>query len=443
MSLLSIFKGNRVVLPLACSAAVAMLAINEVAYWNSSQAAKKSLSVVATQKLINQLHIRTLEAETGQRGFLLTGRKEYIQPYEESLGKIAQSFVQLQVLYQDYPDEIQILQELKTVTESKLVEMAQTIDLQNKGQAQASLDLVLSDRGWKKMQRMRELSDALILNEESNLLKSQDHMLSSLMLNRIGVALLAALSLIALTLYLRQTQQIKQQQHELKQLAGLERDQLEITVRSRTKQLTELARYLQTAREDERSRLARNLHDDLGALLTSAKLDAARIKSRAGTQSPELNELLAHLVGNLNSSVALGRRIIEDLRPSALSNLGLVATLDILAREFAESSGLQVHGTFEVVNLPPESELMVYRLMQEACTNILKYAKATNVWMDLGLHDCVVTASVRDDGVGFDTSAKLSASYGLLGMRYRVEAANGILTITSEPGAGTLVQAQL
>ncbi len=443
MSLLSIFKGNRVVLPLACSAAVAMLAINEVAYWNSSQAAKKSLSVVATQKLINQLHIRTLEAETGQRGFLLTGRKEYIQPYEESLGKIAQSFVQLQVLYQDYPDEIQILQELKTVTESKLVEMAQTIDLQNKGQTQASLDLVLSDSGWKKMQRMRELSDALILNEESNLLKSQDHMLSSLMLNRIGVALLAALSLIALTLYLRQTQQIKQQQHELKQLAGLERDQLEITVRSRTKQLTELARYLQTAREDERSRLARNLHDDLGALLTSAKLDAARIKSRAGTQSPELNELLAHLVGNLNSSVALGRRIIEDLRPSALSNLGLVATLDILAREFAESSGLQVHGTFEVVNLPPESELMVYRLMQEACTNILKYAKATNVWMDLGLHDCVVTASVRDDGVGFDTSAKLSASYGLLGMRYRVEAANGILTITSEPGAGTLVQAQL
>lgn len=184
MSLLSIFKGNRVVLPLACSAAVAMLAINEVAYWNSSQAAKKSLSVVATQKLINQLHIRTLEAETGQRGFLLTGRKEYIQPYEESLGKIAQSFVQLQVLYQDYPDEIQILQELKTVTESKLVEMAQTIDLQNKGQTQASLDLVLSDSGWKKMQRMRELSDALILNEESNLLKSQDHMLSSLMLNR-------------------------------------------------------------------------------------------------------------------------------------------------------------------------------------------------------------------------------------------------------------------
>lgn len=443
MSLLSILKGNRLVLPLACSAAVAMLVINELAYWNSSQAAEKSLSVVATQKIINQLHTRTLEAETGQRGFLLTGRKEYIQPYEDSLDQIKQSFVQLQARYQDNPDQLKIVQELRTVTESKLAEMALTIDLQEKGDAQASLDLVLSDSGWQKMQRMRALSDTLVSNEEGNLLKSQDDMLSSLMLNRAGVALLAALSLIALTLYLRQSLQLKQQQLEQQRLIGLERDQLEITVRSRTKQLTELARYLQTAREDERSRLARNLHDDLGALLTSAKLDAARIKSRAGTQSPELNELLAHLVGNLNSSVALGRRIIEDLRPSALNNLGLVATLEILAREFSESSGLQVHGTFEVVSLPPESELMVYRLMQEACTNILKYAKATNVWMDLSLRDGVLTASVRDDGVGFDTSAKLSASYGLLGMRYRVEAANGVLTITSEPGAGTLVQAQL
>lgn len=443
MSLLTVLKGNRLVLPLACSAALAMLAINEFAYWNSSQAAEKSLSVVATQKIINQLHTRTVEAETGQRGYLLTGRKEYLQPYEESLGQIKQGFLQLQTRYLNQPDQIKILQELREVTESKLAEMALTIDLQKKGQPQASLDMVLSDSGWKKMQRMRTLSDALVVNEDNNLLKSRDHMLSSLMLNRIGVALLAALSLIALILYLRQSLQLKHQQLELQRLVGLERDQLEMTVRSRTKQLTELARYLQTTREDERSRLARNLHDDLGALLTSAKLDAARIKSRAATDSPETNNLLAHLVGNLNSSIALGRKIIEDLRPSALNNLGLVATLEILAREFADSSGLQVHGKFEAVSLPQESELMVYRLMQEACTNILKYAQATNVWMELGVRDAVVTASVRDDGVGFDTAAMLGTSYGLLGMRYRVEAANGVLTISSELGNGTLVQAQI
>ncbi len=436
-------KDNRVVLPLACSAALAMLAVNEFAYWNSSKAAAESLSVVATQKIINQLHTRTLEAETGQRGYLLTGRKEYLQPYEDSLSQINVGFVQLQARYQHHPDQMKILQELQEITNSKLAVMAVTIDLQKKNQAQASLDLVLSYSGWQKMQRMRALSDALVMNEESNLLKSQNHMLNSLMLNRAGIALLAALSLTALILYLRQSLQLKHQQLGLQQLIALERDQLEVTVSSRTRQLTELARYLQTTREDERSRLARNLHDDLGALLTSAKLDAARIKSRVATDSPETNSLLAHLVGNLNSSIALGRKIIEDLRPSALNNLGLVATLEILSREFAESSGLQVHGQFEVVDLPPESELMVYRLMQEACTNILKYAKATNVWMQLRVQDAVVTASVRDDGVGFDTSAMLGMSYGLLGMRYRVEAANGVLTINSKLGVGTLVQAQI
>lgn len=436
-------KDNRVVLPLACSAGLAMLAVNEFAYWNSSKAAAESLSVVATQKIINQLHTRTLEAETGQRGYLLTGRKEYLQPYEDSLSQINVGFVQLQTRYQHHPDQMKILQELQEITNSKLAVMAVTIDLQKKNQAQASLDLVLSYSGWKKMQRMRALSDALVMNEESNLLKSQNHMLNSLMLNRAGIALLAALSLTALILYLRQSLQLKHQQLGLQQLIALERDQLEVTVSSRTRQLTELARYLQTTREDERSRLARNLHDDLGALLTSAKLDAARIKSRVATDSPETNSLLAHLVGNLNSSIALGRKIIEDLRPSALNNLGLVATLEILSREFAESSGLQVHGQFEVVDLPPESELMVYRLMQEACTNILKYAKATNVWMQLRVQDAVVTASVRDDGVGFDTSAMLGMSYGLLGMRYRVEAANGVLTINSKLGVGTLVQAQI
>ena len=178
-------------------------------------------------------------------------------------------------------------------------------------------------------------------------------------------------------------------------------------------------------------------------MLTSAKLDAARIKSRIDTNSPETVELLAHLVGNLDDSIALGRKIIEDLRPSALNNLGLVATLEIFAREFQESSNLVVHSHFEEVDLPADSQLMVYRLMQEACTNIMKYAKAKNVWLALKIVDDAIVASVRDDGVGFDTNKQIVSSYGLLGMRYRVEAAQGLLKITSSQGQGTLIEALL
>jgi signal transduction histidine kinase len=264
-----------------------------------------------------------------------------------------------------------------------------------------------------------------------------------LTLTRFGVALFTLVCLSAAYLYIRRSYQVNARQNELKNDLARQRDTLETTVRKRTNELTSLAQYLQTNREDERSRLARNLHDDLGALLTSAKLDAARIKSRIGAAAPETIELLGHLVGNLNASIALGRQIIEDLRPSALNNLGLVPTLEIFAREFASSSHLQVHAAFEPVNLSTDSELMVYRLIQEACTNIMKYAKAKNVWMHLGMEGDSVVASVRDDGVGFDITSVLSSSYGLLGMRYRVEAAGGVLAITSSLGAGTIVQALL
>ena len=211
-------------------------------------------------------------------------------------------------------------------------------------------------------------------------------------------------------------------------------------MRARTAELTE---RLQTAREDERHRLARNLHDDLGSLLTSAKLDAARIKPRIASKAPEALELLAHLVATLNSSVALGRRIIEDLRPSALVNLGLLPTLEILAREFTVQSGVPVATELEPVTLQPTCELMVYRLVQEAFTNITKYAKAHQVWLTVQLRGEVLEVCVRDDGVGFDTDARSGSQYGLLGMRYRVQAEGGRLEITSSPGQGTRVLARL
>jgi signal transduction histidine kinase len=207
--------------------------------------------------------------------------------------------------------------------------------------------------------------------------------------------------------------------------------------------LRELTHHLQTAREDERQRLARNLHDDLGSLLTSAKLDAARIKPRLANAAPETQELLAHLVSTLNSGIALGRSIIEDLRPSALSNLGLIATLEILSRDYAERSGTQVHCALEPVQLQPSAELVVYRLVQEAMTNISKYAQASNVWVELSAGPDQVSIAVRDDGIGFDATAKTSSAYGLVGMRFRVEAEGGTLQIISTPGQGTHLRATL
>ena len=111
-------------------------------------------------------------------------------------------------------------------------------------------------------------------------------------------------------------------------------------MRERTASLAELATHLQDVRETERGYLARELHDELGSLLTAAKLDVARLKSRLA-DTPDAAQRLQHLTELLNSGIALKRRIIEDLRPSSLSNLGLVASLEILGREFGDASGMR------------------------------------------------------------------------------------------------------
>ncbi len=443
MQLLTFFKGNKLVLPLSCLAAVAMLAANELTYQYTTRYTRESIATAQTQVILNDLYVRMLNAETGQRGYLLTDRIEYLQPYEQAIAPVTQSFLKLQQRYQNQAGSLSLLKELEALTGSKLAEMAQTVELKKKNLSQLSLDQVLQGGGKVSMTRMREITASLLTMESELLIKSREKLRLTQMLSRASIAFLSLMYLVAILIYLRKNLRLKSEQLELRQILAVERDQLELKIKKRTEELTQLARYLQTNREDERSRLAHNLHDDLGALLTSAKLDAARIKSRVDHTSPEVLELLAHLVANLNSSIALGRKIIEDLRPSSLSNLGLVATLEIFAREFAESSDLLVHSSFEEVNLPADSQLMVYRLMQEACTNIMKYAKAKNVWLKLGVFDGVIVASVQDDGVGFDTNRQITSSYGLLGMRYRVEAAQGVLHITSSPSGGTLIQALL
>jgi signal transduction histidine kinase len=194
-------------------------------------------------------------------------------------------------------------------------------------------------------------------------------------------------------------------------------------------QARQLAQHLQAAREDERARLARELHDELGALLTSAKLDAARLKSRLAGAPPD----------TLDRVISLKRRITEDLRPSALIHLGLVAALEIAAREFTQCSGIVVHAELSPVRLGPSAELAVYRLVQEALTNVAKHAGARTVWLRLGERGDRVEAEVRDDGQGFDAHGVSSRTYGLLGMRFRAEAEGGALTLQTAPGQGTRV----
>jgi signal transduction histidine kinase len=443
MDVLTVVKRSPFVVPLACLATAAMVFISEASYWQAA-GTLDALGAMATA----QLHIRDLErdiqsAETGRRRYLLSGDSEYRKPYDDAIIEIGESLGFLRRHYSADPKASTTVSQLTSTIEVARSQLASSMQPFDAGKPKTSGEIARNAVGKKQMDAIHTLSADLLEHEARSVAAGRSSIYQTLMLSRIGVAALSGFSLLALALYLRQGSVLDRQRQEQQHLVQVERDRLEVVVAQRTAKLTELALHLQTAREDERGRLARDLHDELGAFLTSAKLDAARIKARLAGMAPEALERLAHLVETLNSGIAMKRRIIEDLRPSALDNLGLVAALEILAREFAEQSGIEVHQALEPVELEADAELVVFRLVQEALTNIAKYAKAKQVWVSLAMQEGQVQVSVRDDGVGFDTTTQSASAHGIVGMRFRVEAEGGSLTLQSAPGRGTLIRVSL
>jgi signal transduction histidine kinase len=445
MSFLSRFRRNVIAFPLAAAAALSMLAISEASYQDATSSLDALGERTTARAKLNDLVKSLLDAETGQRGYLLTDRKEYLRPYHEALAETRSLLAWLTSHYANDAKTAPVMADVSRETEAKLSELATTIDLKDRGVENGWRELLLSDIGREKMEHVRTLGEQLINYETTQVEAGRRNVYQTLLLNRIGVSAMAAVSLLALFMYLRQTATLDRTlADEAERIAG-ERNRLEAEVAARTEQLRELAQHLQTIREDERSRLARELHDELGALLTAAKLDVARLKSRLGaTLTPDATERLAHLNESLNGGIALKRRIIEDLRPSSLSNLGLVAALEILLREFAARSEIEVIDDLAGVDLDAGAQLTVYRLVQEALTNVVKYAKARRVVVTLEpIEGGGARVSVKDDGIGFDTSVPRMARHGLIGMRYRVEAEGGTMQLASSPGAGTLIEATL
>ncbi|MES2530977.1 MAG: CHASE3 domain-containing protein [Pseudomonadota bacterium] len=429
-------------LTLATLAALAVVGINETGYRQSFRSLEAAGEAQRARLAINMLVQNILDAETGQRGYLLTGEMRYREPYDEAVKQVGGQLEALRALYAQRPAESAVLTTLSTHVARKLAEMEMSVRLRRGDNEDAWKFVITTDVGREEMEAIRACTNELVALSDKALIGGQDQIAKSLGLGRIGIAVVTLAALIAFYLYLRQTHALRSAGERQQEVLQRERNALETEVFERTATLAELATHLQNVRETERGYLARELHDELGSLLTAAKLDVARLKSRLA-DSPDAIQRLQHLTELLNSGIALKRRIIEDLRPSSLSNLGLVASLEILGREFAERSGIDVEMTLEPAELDESNQLTVYRMVQESLTNIGKYAEAseaTIVMKDYGTH---VIVEVEDNGKGFDTRQLKPSTHGLAGMRHRVEAARGKLTVVSTLGQGSKLSVML
>jgi signal transduction histidine kinase len=431
---------QKITVNLACAliAVFALIGINELAYDKSVDAMDDLSQTESTRTNLQRLLRDVLDAETGQRGYLLTDDVRYLEPYNAAIADIGATQDALREIFVNKPSQIQMLAELSRTVQRKLVEMDLSLRMKREGKEEAWKFVLTTDVGKEQMDAIRLNASRLIEFSQKETNSSYTDIRKALLLARIGITVVAAVGFLAFWLYLRQTAALKRADQRQQTALQAERDLLGTQVKERTERLAELATHLQLVREEERAHLARELHDELGSLLTAAKLDVARIKARLGPEAVEMQERIQHLVETLNSGIALKRRIIEDLRPSSLSNLGLLPSLEILTREFAQRSGLSIHSVLEPVSLDEDTQLTVYRLVQESLTNVAKYADASQVDIALLNYKGYVTVSVKDDGKGFDPLSVKTSSHGLTGMRHRVEAAGGQLTIESSPGQTTI-----
>jgi signal transduction histidine kinase len=210
-------------------------------------------------------------------------------------------------------------------------------------------------------------------------------------------------------------------------------------------QFRRLATALQSAREAERTALARELHDELGQTLTSLKLELARMAKELITMGMPLQMIdrLQSIVGNVELSIESVRHIATELRPPALDHLGLVAAIEVETATLARRTGLRFRIVTKHTHLPltPEQQTAVFRIVQEALTNVVRHANASAVKISLAKVTRAVRVQIEDNGRGMtpDESARPS-SIGLLGMRERAELVGGRLAIIASPGKGTTIR---
>lgn len=227
---------------------------------------------------------------------------------------------------------------------------------------------------------------------------------------------------------------------------ALENTRLYEAERAAREELRDLTSYLQDARERERTRIAREIHDEFGQMLTALKMDLSWLAKRLPNHAPELTEKAETMSDVIDRSFKIVRRVSSELRPGILDDLGLAAAIEWQAEQYAERSGiaLELHLNEASGMLNRELSTALFRILQEALTNVGRHANATEVRIDLDVSPVEVTLVVADDGRGISPQEISNReSLGLIGMRERARRLGGDVTVEGVSGRGTTVVASI
>lgn len=426
----------RWVLPVLLGSAFVAVAINEVSYRYGHGILNRGIALTDA-RIRSAATLQALtDAELLVRTILLYGDAADVRAFDTAVRKVG-------ALQDDALNLVSIVDESGELPVSKVRELikartealTQWVQLAAAGRQDEARELAHSDQARKRLIEVRSAFDTVLEGGARIQRVARVSLYDAMQLTRLALHLLVAVAALALYFVVRQFRAADSYKEE-------QQRRLEEQIVLRTGELRELAGHLVSAREDERSRVARELHDELGGMLTAMKLEFARLRRLPGLPA-EAAPRLASIDARLTEGIALKRRIIENLRPSALDQLGLKTSLEILCADVSSVLGKPVHAAIDDVEMDKDVALTVYRVVQESLTNACKYADPSALWVTLTNSGSVARLSVRDDGNGFDPSSVEHGRHGLLGMRVRIESHGGTFRVFSKPGAGSEISGEL
>ena len=445
----------------------ALLAVN----WANVHLAEAREKIIASRHALYEIqHIQSLvyEAESAQRGFLYTGNAEYVRPLTENAVLISPAIAALRLTFGAAPQQQHLMDRVEYLVREKMSELNVTVALRQSGQADAARAIVVTHRGKAVMADI-DAEIARFVALESKALEGYLEIWEKIQLKLrwgfVGILFLNAMMIMVGTVVtLRALEReregavresegaVRESEGAVRESEGAERhDQREKEFAAealwRAEELRALSAHLLTLQENERLSVARELHDELGGTLSAIKLDIIMAKEAAAKRNDEKSAArLQRAHTSIDGAVQFVRRLIEDLRPTLLDNLGFDAALHSMAEQFGDRCAVACAITLPEgeLDLTPAQSIAMYRICQEALTNVMKYAKAKQVNISLANDGAQWTLVIADDGVGINadsTQPNRRFAHGLLGMRERVVALSGQFNINGSAGVGTTLTA--
>jgi signal transduction histidine kinase len=433
------FNRRYVLLPMLLSIALVL-----TGYWimadRRAQARQLTEDLRARQdieRLLVETSYKAMEAESAQRGFLLTGEEQYLAPLEDSIAAADKLLTDLSGRYALVDSaQVQVVARVREDLRIKAGEMRQSVAYFKDGRQREALALVKTGLGLDQALAITRSLEELRAHERAFMSRGIEEWQKQVDLNTlINTVNVVFTVLILLVLGLLATRDIRRRNIFATQLAT--------QIDSRTSELRDLSLHMSNVAEAEKHALARELHDELGGLLVAMRMDISQIRKRLGpTTDPDMLARWERVEQAVAQGLELKRRVIEDLRPTLLDNMGLFTALRWLATQTSEQAQLklEMEGLEEdIVELPPDTAIAVFRTVQEAIANVVKHSHATRLWITTEV-DTRLTLTIADDGRGVPTgSDSKTGSHGLKQMRFRMEAVGGTLHIGSRSPTGTSI----